>query len=310
MNFRRILAPTDFSDCADAALNHALTLADRFDAQLTLVHVIHELDAGEYGLDAEWSSHRLGDEVEAEVRERLRETTADTGSIDIQTEIVHRLNLDVAAAIEEFVADHGIDLVVMGTHGRTGLGRLMLGSVAHRVTRRASCPVLTVRDGSETGGVNGPVDYSEMLAPIDFSEHSRAALRLAKVVAARYEARLHLLFVAERRVLPTFSDTGLPGVSVVEMDPDIVANAEAALEALNENVGGPEVESTYHVTKGEVAQDIVDYAEEQAVDLLTMATRGLAGFSRFLLGSNTDRVVRVAPSPVLTVPAQPESQDN
>lgn len=310
MNVRRILAPTDFSDCADAALNHALTLADRFDAQLSLVHVIHELDAGEYGLEAEWSSHRLSDEIEAEVRERLREMTADRGSIDIQAEIVHRLNLDVAAAIEEFVADHEIDLVVMGTHGRTGLGRLMLGSVANRVIRRASCPVMTVRDRSQTGGANGTVDYTELLAPIDFSEHSRVALRLAKGVAARYEARLHLLFVAERRVLPTFSDTGLPGVSVVEMDPDIVANAESALEALDENVGGPEVESVYRVSKGEVAQDIVDYAEDQEVDLVTMATRGLAGLSRFLLGSNTERVVRVAPCPVLTVPARTAEEED
>lgn len=307
---QNILVPTDFSDCADAAVDHALRLTERFDATLHLVHVISELDAGLYGLVGRGhKASRLDEHIESEVRDRLTDMAADAASLDVRTEVVQQLNLDVDAAIDDYVNEHGVDLVVMGTHGRTGLRRLMLGSVANKLIRRTWCPVLTVRSESEDGETGGTVEYENVLAPIDFSDHSKVALRLSKEIAARYDAHLHLLFVAERQVLPTFSDTGLPGVSVVDMDPEIVSNAEAALSELNENVGGPDVSSTYHVEEGDVAQDIINFSETHDVDLISMATRGLTGFSRFLLGSNTERVVRVAPCPVLTVPAHRDEQE-
>jgi nucleotide-binding universal stress UspA family protein len=93
------------------------------------------------------------------------------------------------------------------------------------------------------------------------------------------------------------------------MDPDIVANAETALEELNGNVGGPEVTSAYHVEEGDVAEDIVDFAETNDVDLIVMATRGRTGIDRFVLGNNTEGVVRVAPCPVLTVPPAPDEEE-
>lgn len=311
MNIRHILAPTDFSACAYAALEHAVRLADRFEATLHLVHVINELDADAYGLvETERGVGRLGERIESEAHHRLRKMASDAAGFEIETAVLQRLNLDIDAALDEYVREHAIDLIAMGTHGRTRIGRLMLGSVANRVIRRTACPVMTIREVPERDEPSHSVDYEDILAPIDFSEHSRVALGLAKDVAARYDARLHLLFVAERRVVPTFSDTGLPGVNVLEMDPDIVANAQAALESLNENVGGPDVKMSYHVKKGEVAKDIIDFAETQDVDLIAIATRGLTGFNRFLLGSNTERVVRVAPCPVLTVPARETESEN
>ena len=303
MDLRRVLVPTDFSSPADAALSHAVSMADRFGATLHLLHVVTDPRAGWYGLgDAEVQIDRLKSEAEAQARDRLDDMARDSSAVEVQTAVTQRLNQDVADAIREYVAGHSIDLVVMGTHGRRGVGRLVLGSVANRLIRRSACPVMTVRQSGEEAEEPPTVDYEHLLAPIDFSDHSRTALRLTKEIAARYGATQHLLFVAERRVLPTFSDTGIPGIGVVEMDPDIVANAEAALEQLNGHVGGPEVSSAYHVEKGDVAEDIIDFAEANAVDLIVMATRGLTGIDRFVLGSNTERVVRAASCPVLTVP--------
>lgn len=168
---------------------------------------------------------------------------------------------------------------------------------------------MTVRSRGDEADPSPEVNYKNILAPIDFSDHSRRALNISKEIAARYSARQHLLFVAEKRVLPTFSDTGIPGVGVVEMDPEIVANAETALEELNGNVGGPTVESEYHVMEGDVAQDIVSFAGSNEVNLIVMATRGLTGLDRFVLGSNTERVVRAAPCPVLTVPTIPDEEE-
>jgi nucleotide-binding universal stress UspA family protein len=226
----------------------------------------------------------------------------------VDTTVSLQLSFDVADSINEYVDERAIDLVVMGTHGRRGIDRLMLGNVADKIVRHAPCPVMTVREEVPWAGAEEEVAFQDILAPIDFSAHSREALRASKTLAGAYDARLHLLFVAEKRTVPTFSDTGIPGVGVVEMDPEIVDNAERALEQLNANVEGPEVPSTYHVREGDVSADIVDMAETQGTDLIVMATRGLTGVNRFLLGSNTERVIRVAPCPVLTIPTEEDEE--
>lgn len=308
MTPRRILVPTDFSPSAEAALAHAVSLADRFRAPLHLLHVVHQTNTDLYGLgDAEVHIDRLREEAESSARARLADLAPGMATQAVHTSVARRSEGGVVDAIEEYVLDSAIDLVVMGTHGRQGLGRLMLGSVANRLVRRGVAPVLTVRREKEEGETAAPVAYDSILAPIDFSDHSKTALRLSKEVTAQYEATQHLLFVAEKRVLPTFSDTGIPGVSVVEMDPEIVANAEEALDELNASVGGPEVTTAQHLEEGDVAQTIIDFAEAREADLIVMATRGLTGIDRFVLGSNTERVVRAAPCPVLTVPASPDA---
>jgi nucleotide-binding universal stress UspA family protein len=302
-----ILLPTDFSACADHALTHAVEVADRFGAQLHILHVVNELDPDWYGLtDAQERAVKLRAQIREEAQQRLHAMAPDR---DVETTVSLQLSFDVADSIREYVDEREIDLVVMGTHGRKGLDRLMLGNVADKMVRHAPCPVMTVREEVPWAGAEEDATVQDVLAPIDFSEYSRSALRTAKAFANAYDARLHLLFVAEQRMVPTFSDTGVPGVGVVEMDPEIVKNAERALEQLNERVGGPTVKSRYHVREGTVSEDIVDLAETQGVDLIVMATRGLTGVTRYLLGSNTERVVRVAPCPVLSIPASVESAD-
>ncbi|WP_263840517.1 universal stress protein [Salinibacter sp.] len=305
----RILVPTDFSPSAEAALAHAVSLADRFGAPLHLLHVVHQTNTDLYGLGtAEAHTDRLREEAEASARAQLAELAPERASQEVHTAVAQDPDGSVAGAIEEYVLDSEIDLVVMGTHGRRGLGRLVLGSVANRLVRREVVPVLTVRRGEN--GATPPVAYDNVLAPIDFSDHSKTALRRSKEVASRCGATQHLLFVAETRVQPTFSDTGIPGVSVVEMDPEIVANAEEALDELNASVGGPGVPTACHVEAGGVAQTIVDVADAREADLIVMATRGLTGIDRFVLGGNTERVLRTAPCPVLAVPASVDGAPN
>jgi nucleotide-binding universal stress UspA family protein len=303
--FDHVLLPTDFSACADHALTHAVEVADRFGARLHILHVVNELDPDWYGLTAaQERAAKLRSQIREEAETRLHEMAPDR---DVETTVSLQLSFDVANSINEYVTERAIDLVVMGTHGRTGLDRLMLGNVADKLVRHAPCPVMTVREEVPWKGEVEEAAFQDVLAPVDFSDHSREALRTAKDFAHRYDARLHLLFVAEKRTVPTFSDTGIPGLQVVELDPGIVENAERALEQLDQSVGGPSVKSRYHVREGSVSDDIVDLAETQGADLVVMATRGLSGMSRFLLGSNTERVVRVSPCPVLTMPTKDEA---
>ena len=309
MEINNILIPTDFSDCADHALTRAIDLAERFDATLHILHVVNELDPDWYGVsDAQERATKLRKEIQHEARRRLDEIAPDEPHIDFATEVSLQLSFDVAATINEYVSERDIDLVVMGTHGRRGLERLMLGNVADKLIRHAPCPVITVNEKTPWVSDAEDMNIQDILAPIDFSDHAKQALQVAKVFAHAYDARLHLLFVAEERIVPTFSDTGLPGVSVVEMDPEIVNNAEKALRQLNDNLGGPEVEAEYRVREGRVAHDVVDYAEEHGIGMIVMATRGLTGVNRFLLGSNTERIVRVSPCPVLTIQTKAEER--
>lgn len=144
MNAKRILFATDFSETAGAALEYASSLARDAGATLYIVHVGHFRVA-----NTDWSSFGLGtsgyvpelDNLE-EVRNRLSATTPTVSGVCCE----HRyLEGDPADEIVDFARRQNIDLVVMGTHGRTGLNHVLLGSVAEAVVRRANCPVLTVK---------------------------------------------------------------------------------------------------------------------------------------------------------------------
>ena len=141
--YDRILVPTDGSDGARAAFEHALALAEQFDAEL---HVVNAVDPTavppEVGAEGVLDALReSGYDAVDELRDR-----ADDAGVAVETAV---LQGPPHGSILTYVEDHGVDLVVMGTHGRTGLGRWLLGSVTERVVRTAPVPVLTVREPDE-----------------------------------------------------------------------------------------------------------------------------------------------------------------
>jgi len=309
MDIQSILVPTDFSACAEHAMTKAIDLAERFDAKLHVLHVVDELDPQFYDIDdAQQRATQIRKRIREEAQQRLDDLVPSGEPIEITTHVSVHLSFDVAATIREYIDEYDIDLVVMGTHGRRNIERLMLGNVADKLVRHAPCPVITVNEEVPWRGAENDRLVQEVLAPVDFSEHSKKAVEVAKLFAHSYGARLHLLFIAERRVVPTFSDTGIPGVGVVEMGEEIIANADRALKQLADSTEGPDVEIVTHVAHGRVADSTIDYAESRGVELIVMATRGLSGVERFLLGSNTERIVRVSKCPVLTMITEPESE--
>jgi nucleotide-binding universal stress UspA family protein len=144
--FTRILVPTDFSDPSDAALDYARALADKFGGSLHLLHVIEPVYArGAFSNEvyigaAPGAYELLATDAQAKLADRV--LPSDRTRYGTTTEVITGLS---AETIVEYAADHHIDLIVMGTHGRTGLAHLVMGSVAEHVVRRALCPVLTVR---------------------------------------------------------------------------------------------------------------------------------------------------------------------
>ncbi len=295
---KRILFPTDFSRCAEQALVHALAYAEKYRAELHLLHavVLH-------GYDPYNPDHNLA-EVEEQIVESLQKDASQrmAVAIDPATEKkltvvrVEKRGVSTAPVILEYAEENAIDLIVMGTHGRRGLGQLFLGSVAEAVVREAGCSVLTVREQKDPKPAS---DMDTMLVPIDFSEHSRRALEYAKKIATAFEARLQLLHVVEQMIHPSFYAIGK--TSILDLDPDIVGRSQREMERWLQEVEGPNVSAETFVIDGRANRDIVKFAEDHDSDLIVIATHGLSGLDRFLMGSVTQKVVRRAPCPVFTV---------
>lgn len=293
LKFDRILFPTDFSDCASHALPHTLRLARSFRSEIHILHalVLHDADPGN-------AAHPLPDVeglyqlLEAQAESQLSQAVQDHGE-ELTFRRAQLRSLSAASAILEYAAEHSIDLITLGTHGRRGLRRLLLGSVAEEVVRLAPCPVLTV---PERAGAT-PDRVERILVPVDFSEHARLALTFATELAAIYGAGLDLLHVIDQVVYPDFYPPLIPPIEAARNE--LQARSEEKLAELLAQV--PQAKGTTHVGWGQPYPEIVHLAEQLPADLIVLASHGLTGFRHMLLGSVAEQVVRAAPCPVFTL---------
>lgn len=284
--FDNVLVPTDGSDCADAAVQYAEDLAGRYGAT---VHVLSVVDSR----PLENVPHR--EQVTDEYTEIAERTGAELSAPDIsvteavQTGVPH-------SAILEYAADREIDLVVMGTHGRTGVERYLLGSVTEKVVRLSDVPVLTV-SLTDDGTVSFP--YEEILVPTDGSAGAETAVGPALEIARTDGARIHALSVIDPMAM---------GVDVRSeaMLGSLEESARMAVEAVEKRATAASVPSVETAVElGSPYRGIRSYVDTHDIDLVVMGTHGRSGLERYLLGSVTEKTVRTSPVPVLTV-RQPE----
>jgi nucleotide-binding universal stress UspA family protein len=289
--FDDVLVPTDGSDCANAAIRYAEDLAARYDAT---VHVLSVVDSRVLENAPHYESVK---EEQVELVEELAEdVVADL--LDTGCDVEHAVRTAVPhTAILRYVREQDIDVVAMGTHGRTGVDRYLLGSVTEKIVRLADVPVLTVPT-SDTDGVTCP--YEDVLVPTDGSDGATAAVEPAVDVAGRYDARLHALSVVDT----TAMGFDVRSAAIVE------SLEEAARTAVNQVESAARAASVSAVETA-IVQDtpvpaIRSYVDEHDVDLVLMGTRGHTGLERYLLGSVTEKTVRTSSVPVLTVPGDLE----
>jgi nucleotide-binding universal stress UspA family protein len=264
-----ILVPTDGSDAAGVAGTYAVALAERFGADL------HALYVREDGAD------EVGEPATAAVAEPAAAVGVEATTAVVDAEgAVHRAVLDYAA-------DHGADCIVMGTNGRTGLDRYLLGSVAERTLRESPVPVVTVHEDTT---VDRALDT--ILVPTDGSDCSEAAAAHAIDLAVETGATLHIVHVVDLGVFP-----GDESGAVLD---ELQQAGKRALESVIDRADEADVSSVQaSVLSGSPYRAIVDYAAAEDIDLVVMGTHGRTGFDRYLLGSVTERVVRLSDRPVL-----------
>jgi len=299
LHIRRILFPTDFSACAEAAFTHAAYLAQRTDAEL---HVLHVAEPDVTAPDDWISALRITPEdIAADLAVPVPASPSkDRAPGDPVPLIDAEVRAPKAApAILRYVEEHDIDLVVMGTHGRRGVRRMLVGSVAEEVVRLAPCPVFTV---GRHEGCEGAWAIRRIVAPVDFSEHARLAARHAAALAATYGAALDLLHVVDDRALPIVEMPylGAFSVSVEEVQERAQEALEGLADALESEVPG--VGEVGAFTRfGNPSGSIAAFAEGQRADLVVVGSHGRTGMERLLMGSVVEFVIRLAPCPVFTV---------
>ena len=290
----RILVPTDFSATSDAALAHARRLAIQFGARIHLVHAFEDPYARAAFAAEVYAPlpESMRDEMIRKVRQQLVERlTFGAPPVDGTSEVVTGTT---AESIVDYARFIDADLIVMGTHGRRGMAHLLLGSVAERVVRTASCPVLTVRRVPDSAGV------TRILVPTDFSANSDEALEYAVMLAGRCGASVQLLHVLD----DPFVAEGLAAEAYLAEAPAMrTAMLNNARERLAHRTGPsqPGVAITSEVLFGHGARTIAEFAAARGIELIVMGTHGRTGVAHVLIGSVAERLVRTAPCPVLTV---------
>ncbi|QEH38989.1 Universal stress protein [Aquisphaera giovannonii] len=280
--FRKILVAADFSPGSRDAFDTACSLAGGDEARLTILHVRPELEG------------RGPEEGREAAIDRLREAYVPDRPLAVEYLVRDGEPRDVLIA---GAAERRPDLLVMGTHGRTGLGRLVMGSVAEEVLRRAACPVLIRRSRrGDDAGRPARRPARVILHPTDFSASSDAALRVARALARDQGAKLVLL-----HVLQVLAAAHIDVPPTVE-DPEICRQTlQSMCEALDDQDLRQSV--TPQLKLGQPISEILRAAEDDRCDLLVMGTHGRTGLGRLLMGSMAEEVLRRTTCPVLLVRA-------
>jgi len=289
---QRLLAATDFSETAAAGLDWAVEIASRHGARIYLVHALQLPGAT---TDFIVSPPDWSEAIQAAALRRLEAEAARVA--DRGVEVTTDLRLGAAAeAILEAAEERDADLVALGTRGLTGLRHLLLGSTAQRVVQQSRRPVL----GVHPGDASKHRALRRILVPTDFSRDAEEAARAVRrlLPADGEPPRLILLHVYHLPV--EFTAYGTVPTSLAWMD-DIGGEIESRLESLAADLRQDGIEVEIAAREGYPPEAIVEEAAKRGADLVAMGTHGRSGLRHLLLGSTAERVVAMAPCPVLTV---------
>jgi nucleotide-binding universal stress UspA family protein len=295
IEFRHVLCPVDFSESSNRSLDHAIALASWYESRLTVLHVVPTLEPmpvqGELGYPIQVVNPFTHEEVVAEMRRRL-----DVAGVPADAVVTARAG-DVSTTIVDEAVGSSADLIVMGTHGRRGFKRLLLGSVTETVLREAPCPVLTVPPHAAADSARVVV-FKRILCPIDFSPSSLQALGFALDLARQSNGKVTLLNVVEW--LAEEEPMTSAHFNVPEVRGQMRQDAEHRLHALVAEEPRTWSEIDNLVGFGRPHREILRTAELTSADLIVMGAQGRGGVGLALFGSTTQQVLRGAACPVLT----------
>lgn len=273
-NIKRIAVPTDFSETAYVAVDHAIDIAKRFGAEILLIHV---LETGAYhgifspSKKTEYHEHEYAQEKLQEDAHKLEQKTG----ISVSQEVVSgRIYEEIVRVSNKQEAD----LLVMGTHGVSGWEEFFVGSNAFKVVTQSACPVLSIQGNA----VNK--EYNNIILPIDQTPETRQKVRYATAMAKKFGSTIHIASL--------LSDD----------EPNIRYKFEKIVEQIIEFLDREEVAHTETVLEGSnLAQMTMNFAESKNGNLIVMMTEQESNVTGFLMGPFAQQVVNHSKIPVLSI---------
>ncbi len=287
-SFERIIVGTDYSECSRVALKQGAALARETHAELHVVHVMDLLgenplvDVYRAAVDAaglrETLQQKSGELMESQLR------SANVADLDVET--AHIEGARVADTLRRYAVEHKAQTVVVGTHGRHGVRRLLVGSVARALVASSEVPVLVARSRKSAS-----VSFRKILAPIDLSNSSMQVLLAAQRLASALHGTLDFVHVLEHYAIPV----SLSEIKTIrDLVPDIESRVRDLAEQRIAELEGPYIPNRFHVREGDPASIIIALADELSSDLIVMTRRGMSAGRRFLVGSVTEKVLHGA----------------
>lgn len=310
----RILVPLDGSPLAEAILPQVIELATLRKSEIVLLRV------------ALAHATLAADPVKAQVR-AVEEAQAYLAGVEaplVAQGLAVKSVVRYGHAADE-ILDHArterVAMIAMSTHGRGGVRRWVLGSVAETVVRHASVPVLLVRAAAPfasslaapksseatrtpTADASAPVLIRHILCPVDLTSACRGLMATADAMASRFGAQLTILHVVHDPL--NVASPHVPLAPLEQLREETIRAAEATLRSEMEHALGPTPRASLDVVAGVPFQQIIRHAARHHADLIVMGTEGKTGLSHAIMGSTAEQVVRRAPCPVLTLRAVPE----
>jgi nucleotide-binding universal stress UspA family protein len=278
--FNHILIPIVPEPCSEQAAFMGLDFAKRIGARVTFVYVMTKLDTTSYakGILSTWKNQALekgviGDEM-----------------------LITDLEMHIGDALAKEANHKGYDLIVMGTHAREGLNRMLLGSVSERVVRMAQIPVMVSRAATSA-------EFKRILVPVDSTLSSLQVVEHAKALALELSAKLHFVHVVQDIPMPFTDSFGAYGAfDAAGLSKSLEETGKLTLEKAVALC--PELSLTtdlLHANTDQVHNVILSSAKDIHADLIVMSTHARTGMERLLLGSVSEGVVHHANVPVLLV---------
>jgi nucleotide-binding universal stress UspA family protein len=316
LKFGTILAATDLSANSQLAVQYACDLAKLTQGAIILLHVF-ELPAFACKPDIYFSSRDATFEFETVQRAALEKLHNLRDEI-VSPQVPCASSMRIGAPYEEIVDEaekRQADLVVVGTQGRSAIGKFLMGSTAERVCRHAPCSVLAVRHEpvnhklDSAAAITPELKLGKILVPTDLSENSFTAINHAARLAKLTGAHLTLFHVFQ---IPDYVTSPNISLSCRAAQPDIAASQDRALDrlqSLREVVTASGLNADAEMRTGVPYQEIIGEAEQVSPDLIVVGTQRAAGIARYLLGSTAERVLRHSSCPVLVARDSPAGPD-
>jgi nucleotide-binding universal stress UspA family protein len=311
MKTTSILVPTDFTEASDQALRYAELMAHDTAGELRLLHLVPDARR------EPWAADAVGFDYDGLTCEWVRQAEISLKRLASELPRTVRVRTDVRLGrppepILAHAAEHHADLIVLAAHAAGGNGPWLRSGTAERVARRASCPVLVVpaRQRATAARTAGPIEPSSephtlptigtILVPIDFATHADEALACSLRLAGMWGAAVHVLHVNDPPWARNLAYVPPPR----DLTEDFRRCAERKLASDVRQHQGEGLNVRTVVLVGDPFDEIMKYSAAIQPDLIVMGTHGREFLGRLLLGSVTEKVLRQAPCPVLTLHAE------